>query len=415
MILQGRILSIHVQLVLNKSETNKDMKIDPYKHKECYLAWKEKVKGGIQNISKKNSSILLKYLEDMECGLNVSMKSKKGARSYPRLNTLRQRLNFMFKKFEERYELYDITLITEQHLHSHFSGMRNGTIKNLRGKQYKSTVDYVKIFKSFWHWHQKINRKTDVKIPDITVDLDTSRDKPKWVYLTEEEVKRLYDAAKPSYKILIMFLFDTGIRAPTELMNIKVSDLLSDGKELNIRDEISKTFGRRIKLMICSDILQDYIKEKELGHDDYLFEISPPSVNQYLKRLAKRVLGDTKTPAGEKYSDLTMYDFRHCSCCYWLPRYKSESALKFRFGWKKSDKIHYYSEMLGMRDTISEEDLLVDVTKTELEQRLAKTEKENELIKEEMEALREQGKNMMELVQRALVGVKNRKELFSLC
>jgi len=83
-----------------------------------------------------------------------------------------------------------------------------------------------------------------------------------------------------------------------------------------------------------------------------------------------------------------MYDFRHCSCCYWLPRYKSESALKFRFGWKKSDKIHYYSEMLGMRDTIQEEDLLVDVTKTELENRLTKAERNNELLKEDNEQIK---------------------------
>ncbi len=192
------------------------MKIDPYKHKECYLAWKEKVKDGIQNISKKNSNILLKYLEDMEYGLNVSLKSKKGSRSYPRVNTLRQKLNFIFKEFEERYSLYDITLTPEQHLHSHFTGMRNGTIKNRHGNQYKSTGDYVKIFKSFWHWHQKVNRKVGIKILDITIDLDTHRDKPKWIYLTREEIKRLYDAANPGYKILIMFLFETGIRAPTE-------------------------------------------------------------------------------------------------------------------------------------------------------------------------------------------------------
>ena len=51
----------------------------------------------------------------------------------------------------------------------------------------------------------------------------------------------------------MMFLFDSGIRSPTELMNVKVSDLFNDFKELNIREEISKTFGRRIKLMICSE------------------------------------------------------------------------------------------------------------------------------------------------------------------
>ncbi len=100
-----------------------------------------------------------------------------------------------------------------------------------------------------------------------------------------------------------------------------------------------------------------------------------------------------------------MYDFRHISCCYWLPRYKSESALKYRFGWKKSDKIHYYSEMLGMRDTISEEDLLVDITKTEIEKRLSKAENENELLREEMDELREQGKMIKKLLNQALGNV----------
>ncbi|MBU4348069.1 hypothetical protein KJ671_01000, partial [Patescibacteria group bacterium] len=180
--------------------------------------------------------------------------------------------------------------------------------------------------------------------------------------------------------------------------NIKVSDLIQDCKELNIRDEVSKTFGRRIKLMLCSDLLREHIKFKNLQYDDYLFKISPPSVNQYLKRLAKRVFGDKKSLAGQKYSDLTMYDFRHCSCCYWLPRYKSESALKFRFGWKKSDKIHYYSEMLGMRDTIQEEDLLVDITKTEIEKQLSNSKKENEIMKERLIILENQMKTIAKLM-----------------
>jgi len=109
-----------------------------------------------------------------------------------------------------------------------------------------------------------------------------------------------------------------------------------------------------------------------------------------LKRFAGQIFGDKKSLAGQKYSELTLYDFRHISCCYWLPRYKSESALKYRFGWKKSDKIHYYSEMLGMKDTISEEDLLIDVTRTELEKRLTKTEQENELRKEEFKRMKKE-------------------------
>ena len=47
------------------------MKIDPYKHKERYLKWRESVKDGIPHMNKYNSDLILKYLNDMENGINV--------------------------------------------------------------------------------------------------------------------------------------------------------------------------------------------------------------------------------------------------------------------------------------------------------------------------------------------------------
>ena len=55
-----------------------------------------------------------------------------------------------------------------------------------------------------------------------------------------------------------------------------------------------------------------------------------------------------------------------------------------KYGWKKSEKIHYYSEFLGMKDTITEEDMLIDVIKTEIEKRLTKSERENEILQERL-------------------------------
>ena len=359
------------------------MKIDPYKHKERYAKWKANSKQGIPEISEYNSNLLLAYLQDMELGVNVGVGSKKGSRSFIRLQSLRDKLIFIFKKVKELYGTEKITDIKEEQLHSFFLSMENGTIKKANGGNYLSVVDYIKNFKSFWHWYQKTSRKKGKDIQDITLDLNTKQEKPDWVYLTEQEVKKLCNNAKYEYKVLIMFLFDSGIRSPTELINVKVSDFYNDFKELNIREEISKTFGRRIKLMICSELLKEYVKNQNLKPNDYIFSICPAVTNRYLKRLAQKVFGDEKSPAGQKYSELTMYDFRHISCCYWLPRYKSESALKYRFGWKKSDKIHYYSELLGMKDTIQEDDMLVDITKTEIEKRLEKAERENQLLREE--------------------------------
>jgi integrase len=291
--------------------------------------------------------------------------------------------------------------ITEFQLIRFFSDMRNGNIKKVDGGTYRGLETFTKAFKAFWHWHQKVSKKNGVEIPDITVDLDTKQEKPDWVYLNEKEVKLLCENASYEYKVLIMFLFDTGIRAPTELMNIRVADLFNDCKELNIRQEASKTFGRRIKLMLCSELMKNYIQIKKLNPEDYIFTKRPGAVNQVLKRLAARVFGDTKvSQGGQKYCDLTMYDFRHCACCYWLPRYKSESALKYRFGWKKSDKIHYYSEMLGMSDTISEDDMFVDITKTEIEKKLDKSKKENEILQERLISMENYMVRIAELVNK---------------
>ncbi len=213
------------------------MKIDPYNHKIKYCNWKEKSKNGISEIGKENSDIILQYLGDMEKGINIAQSSVKGSRSYIRLNSLKDRMTLFAKKFLELYDLAKITDITEEQLMSFFSDMKSGEIKKKDGKTYISVDTYAKIFKAFWHWWIKTNKKKGIDVREITQDLDTKQDKPKWVYLTEEQVKTLADGAKYEYKVLIWFLFDTGIRAPTELINIRVADLYNNCKEIHVREE----------------------------------------------------------------------------------------------------------------------------------------------------------------------------------
>lgn len=376
----------------------KTMKIDPYNHKRRFENWKSNTQGDA-TISLVNNETIRNYVLDMERGINISKGSARGSRSFSRLNALIQRMEFFARKFKEIYGIDDLRQTTEEQVMGFFHDMKSGNLKTLNGNQYRSTGTYANIFKAFWHWHQKVSKKKGIEVQDTTADLDTKEDKPKWVYLTEAQIKKLCDNAKPEYRALILFLFDSGVRSPTELVNIRVSDLYNDYKELQVREETSKTFGRRIKLMLCSQVIKEYVQEKKLTKEDYLFQISPSPTNQYLKRLAKRIFGDALSQAGENYSNLTMYDFRHNSCCYWLPRYKSESALKYRFGWKKSEKIHYYSEPLGMKDTISEEDLLIDITKTDIEKKLEKSEREKELMKEELNSMRAEMSQVLEFMK----------------
>ncbi len=92
------------------------MKIDPYNHKEKYTAWKESVKNGIPLITKENSDLIMNFLHDMEIGANIATESVKGARSYIRLNTLRDKLCFFAKNFDKTFNLRIITDIKEEKL-----------------------------------------------------------------------------------------------------------------------------------------------------------------------------------------------------------------------------------------------------------------------------------------------------------
>ena len=153
------------------------MKKDPYKHKERYLKWKERNQSGISNISGYNSDLILKYLNDMERGINIASMSTKGARSYIRLNSLKERTIFFAKKFKELYNIDKITDINEEQLITFFANMKNGNIKKENGAGYRSVDTYAKVFKAFWHWHQKVSKKKGLEIADITLDLDTKEDK----------------------------------------------------------------------------------------------------------------------------------------------------------------------------------------------------------------------------------------------
>jgi integrase len=348
-------------------------KFDPHNSKYYLERWKE---NKLENLSKKNSQLLKQYISDMELGINTN-GSKKGGRSSIKLVAMARQMQRLLDLSEQHCKVQDITKITEKQLHNIFSGMTQGKITRIDGKPYKSVGDYVARFKAFWHWYMKLKKKEGVAILDITEDLESTKKKrPEFVYFTDEDLEKMIKTGDLDTRVFMLFLFDTGIRCPTEAMNIRVSDFTNDFKELHIRDEISKTFGRNIKLMMCSEAIKNFIKESHLSNNDFVFTVQAPTMNKRLKQIGALVLGAKFTIGRKAGKDLTMYDFRHSSACYWLPRYKSRSALLYRFGWKKEEEIHYYTELLGMKDTISEEDMLLNTTKTEIEKELVKTKKE---------------------------------------
>jgi len=355
------------------------MKIDLYNHESRYASWKENVlKNGDTDLTSKNSKLLMEYIFDMEAGRNTSIKSKKGARGYHRLNAVRQKVSKVFRMLEHR-GISDVSKITDKDIQNLFNDMRNGAIKKEDGGKYKSAGDYVKAFKSFWHWYMKVNAIKGKVLLDITEYLDSStEEKPKWVFLDENQTKELIKECSTQYQTFLEFQYDSGAR-PQESLSLRGKDISQENGAVyvNLSKEISKSVGRKIKLLLCGRNVLQYIKDNNIGDNDLLFPLSADYINWQLKEVAKKIFKDKESKAGAKYSELSLYDFRHNSCCYWLTKYKNTAGLMYRFGWKQEKYIHYYSEFLGMKDTIRDEDLYVDITKTELEHKIESIEKQS--------------------------------------
>jgi len=354
------------------------MKRDLRNDEARYNNWLKEVKNiGILSLTKKNSDLIIQHIEDMEAGRNINRRSKAGRRGYNTLNTRKSWLITIVKNLEKR-GIKDITEITEKQIHDFFDDVKKGFVKKQNGEAYgKSVRDQVKAFRALWNWYMKAQRKLYNEtngekgklVIDITEELSADRNGDDFVYFTLEQLKKLMPYFSQEEQVRLLFMFATIVRSPSELMNVKVSDIHDDFELLTIRDEVTKTYGRTIKLLLCSDELKKYVQRNELKQDDYLFNFSPGNFNKKLKQIAKKVLGTGTSKGGESYDKISLYDFRHSGACHWrLGAYKTKiDALMYRGGWSNLSTLNYYTKKIGMRDSIEKSDLLIDVDRTELE------------------------------------------------
>ena len=360
------------------------VRVDVYNLRRRHENWKEEVcEQGIRGLTQATSDVIIQHLADMEQGRNVARGSKKGGRSYARLYNIRQRLVQLSKMLQER-GVNSITKLTEDQITKLFSDMERGTIRTLRDKVYKSTGDYAKIFKAFWHWWMKVNRKQGKTISDITEDLSTASAPPKFVYLTKEDVEKLLPYFPEDEQVMLMFMFDSIVLTPSELLGLEVKDVFQKDGEvwIGFTDEISKTFGRTFNLLYCGEALLKYIARKELKTDDSLFRFSPAFLNRKLKAAAQQVFGDgVPHPKSDYYKNLSLYDFRHSGAIHLRLLAKDNpseiglDAIRHRGGWADFNMLNYYTQFIGLDGKIERQGMLLKQDRHKLEKSLEEEKK----------------------------------------
>ena len=323
------------------------MKLDPYNHHRRWTNWKLKNKNKIIGISADNSKLILNFLYDMEAGRNTSPGAKKGPRSFIRLNTMCGHLVLIARLIKK-----NLIGLNEKQIMDLFTKMRDGTIKTGKGNTYTDVGNIVKDFKCFWMW---LLRTHKVRKNIISYLVRSNGTKPSWVYLNRDQINLMYNNFPERIRPLISLMYDSGMRV-TEGYNIKVIDFEDDFSRLNIPLEISKTFGRKITLTFSRPIIKKFVEDNNLKPDDRLFIVKPCDLNKYLKIVARKVLPNQNSPARENYWNISLYDIRHNSACYWTKKYKTMSGLMYRMGWKKEEEASYYHEFLGFKDEIKPDD-----------------------------------------------------------
>jgi integrase len=339
-------------------------------HQKLYEAWLEKVKKKGTNLSKQNEVILLGHLQ--RCLDN-------GAH-YNTLNSKKTRLVRIIGRLETQEQPYIIKL-TQSTAYKFLIDL---------------SIDDFKGFASLWHDLMKQEKKLYFEskgkkgklLPDICQDIIKERGNAPFVYFKFEDLQKMMLYFSQDEQDRMLFMFDTIIRSPTELQNVLVSDLHDDCKELQIRDETSKTFGRTIKLLLCSEAIKKYIERNKLKSNDYLFTFEVSAFNRKLKIVAEQIFKDAMTKGGSPYKDLTMYDFRHSGAIHWrLGAYKSKiDALMYRGGWNNLTILNYYTKKIGMADSIEKQDLMTSIDMNEFE----KTKQELEEMKSQMLQMQKQ-------------------------
>lgn len=368
------------------------MKIDVNNLKARHENWKVRaLEFGESGLTKANSDILIKHVIDMEQGFNVAKGSKKGGRSYPRLYNIRQRLSQIFKMLEER-GVKDVTKIKDNQIQNLFSDMERGVILTSKGEKYMSVADYVKVFKAFWHWYMKVNRKEGKSVMDITEDLNTSYNETKFVYFTKDDLDKMLPYLNKKEQTILAFAFDSIIRCPTEILSLKVKDIYEEDGDVwvNVPQEISKIRGRSFNLLFSGKAILEHIKENNLKPNDQLFDFSSPYMNWKLQKIAEQIWGDkiSHPKAGELYKKITLYDARHSGTIHLRllakdnPSDVSLDAIRERGGWTDFKMLNYYSRFIGLDGKINKQGLMIKKDKHELEIQVDNLKKQMQMFQE---------------------------------
>src|SRR3989344_8781726 len=247
--------------------------IDIGNRKILWENWFMRNKRNIKGINNRDSKIILKYLKDMSIGLNVSKSHKLACRSPSRLLGLAYSMISLSKISINAFQK-SLGYLAKTDVHKLFWGLREGTITQPNGKPYsKSSAEKLcATFISFINWRIKHEYFTHGRRIDNVVEFLNSYSTYENVfcYFSKKQLERELSRFEFNERVLLLLLFDSGIRAPIELVNLKGRNITYENKRTMLNVEVFKStsFSRKFNLTFCSNQIKKYLKRNNVKEDD---------------------------------------------------------------------------------------------------------------------------------------------------
>jgi site-specific recombinase XerD len=201
--------------------------------------------------------------------------------------------NFLF--YLEKNNLTEFFEITVESIKDY---IQNHLIKECKKKPNTVYKD-VQICQNFFRWAKKKFYCREDPTENIR---NTKPQSNEPIYLTNEQVKKIFDNAKEPYLSMFRLLYHTGLRIQ-ELLNIEWQDVSIEQRKIIIRVKEGSKTKRETSVSLNSKALEVIkVLAEQKGCNTYLFtnecgnQFAQSKISAYAVRLYKRLNIPTKSP-----------------------------------------------------------------------------------------------------------------------
>jgi len=277
----------------------------------------------IHKSTKTNEALIQEFIEHLKLGKPILRQKKK-----PISETTASKYKHYLRRIDGWIGQKSFLKVDESDIDSFRKKLEDNVIHTDNGHPFarsvKRDIEY-KILGCFFKWLGK---------PELIYYTDRYSEQVEIPALKREEVERMMAAQPLRNKVILVLLYDGGLRAE-EFLNVRFSDIKDDERKSSgyykVRVIVSKTKTRTVALMMdfSTEIIDSWLalNKEKVGTDQQFVDLTYNNLNHNIRNIGKSILHKRVYPHLLRHSSVTWY-------CHKLNQYQ----LNKRYGWSMGSR-----------------------------------------------------------------------------